>query len=515
MSIRSFVLKASALLPLAMAPFASSAGQPLSGEIIAHYGSVATPRTVTVSTSIVLTISTASTISYGESVNGYALVSSSDGASLTGTVTFFDGTENICSIPVTLTTSCPPSAGAEFAAGTHMLTAVYSGDAAHLRSTSNSVPVEVLPDTTTLNIASSANPANNGQNVVFTATARGHYTVPLGQIELFDGTNLIATVTLSSAGVATLATSTLALGTHSITARYAATQNFGAATSGVLNQVIQSLVPVATTTTLAANINPAASGQNIIFTANVVMAGQSPTPTGAVTFLDGNTALETATLNSFGIASFNTAALGVGSHAISAQYAGNTATAASSSASLAEVINASLATGTNPFALTVVGSPTVVTGRAVNLLVTVAPQIRFSQPVQLSCANLPSESACAFGAATLPANGGTTTLQISTMAPRACESDIPYTQNAAMPFAAPALAGLMLLFIPRRRKLLKNLLIALIAVSSMASLIGCGNCTDLGTKPGDYTIRVVGTLSGTATTTVVTKVVLHVTVPLS
>jgi hypothetical protein len=154
------------------------------------------------------------------------------------------------------------------------------------------------------------------------------------------------------------------------------------------------------------------------------------------------------------------------------------------------------------------------TGRAVNLLVTVAPQIGSIQPVQLSCSGLPSESACTFGTETLPVNGGTTSLQISTMAPHSCESDIPYTQSAGMPFAGPALAGIVLLFLPRRRrKSLKGLLLVLVATCSMATLMGCGNCSDLGTRPGDYTIKVIGTSMGTASSTVITKIVLHVAVP--
>jgi hypothetical protein len=31
----------------------------------------------------------------------------------------------------------------------------------------------------------------------------------------------------------------------------------------------------------------------------------------------------------------------------------------------------------------------------------------------------------------------------------------------------------------------------------MGTLSGCGTCTDLGTRPGTYTIKVIGTPSGT------------------
>ena len=507
MSIPRLALKTAALFALITAPVRALPQRSLAS----GRGAVAG-----VATSIVLTISTPLPASYGEDVGGYALVTSSDGSTLSGTVTFLDGATNICTIPVTQTTDCPASAGSGFATGTHMLTAVYSGDAGHQGSTSNGVPVAVLPDVTTISLTSGANPSMYGQSVALTATARGDYAVPSGQIEFFDAANLVATATLNPVGVATISAPALMLGTHSIKAVYAATQNFGAATSAVLSQSIQASGPAATVTTLASNANPASSGQSVTFAAQVVAVGQSLVPTGTVTFLDGSTTLGMATLNGSGVTAFSTASLAPGSHAISAHYAGDAVMATSSSTSLTEVVNSSSATGQAPFALTVAGSPTVAIGSAANLLVTVAPQTGFVQPVQLSCADLPSESACTFGTATLPANGGTTSLQISAMFPHSCASDAPYTQNTKIPFAGPALAGLLLLVLPRRRRRsIKSLLMVLVAVCGMASLMGCGNCTDLGTRPGDYTIKVVGTAMGTTNSTVIAKIALHVTLPSS
>jgi hypothetical protein len=132
------------------------------------------------------------------------------------------------------------------------------------------------------------------------------------------------------------------------------------------------------------------------------------------------------------------------------------------------------------------------------------------QPVQLSCADLPSEAACTFAAHTIPAGGGTTTLQLSTMAPRSCAVADSGSTTAGLPFAGTVVAGLLVLFIPgRRRRVVKGLLVAVIGVCGMAALSGCGACTDLGTKPGSYTIRVIGT-SGVSVVT--TKVQVSVTV---
>lgn len=60
---------------------------------------------------------------------------------------------------------------------------------------------------------------------------------------------------------------------------------------------------------------------------------------------------------------------------------------------------------------------------------------------------------------------------------------------------------------------MKSLLLVLFMTGGIASLMGCGNCSDLGTRPGDYVIQIVGTSTGTATSKVVAKIALHVTVP--
>ncbi len=515
MSIQSFALKTATLIALISVPLPAPTQSLSTNQATKDAGKVVlTSQTAAVATTVVLTISTASTISYGEDVGGYALVNSSDGTALSGTVTFYDGATNICTIPVTQTTSCPASAGTGFVAGTHLLMASYSGDSTHQSSTSNGVPILVVPDVTTLSLTSSANPAGYGSNVMFNVTARGDHAIPSGQIQFFDRTSLIATATLNPSGTVSVTESALALGTHPITARYAATQNFGAAASAILNQVVQTSAGMATLTMLASNLNPADTGQSITFTADVVTVGQSLVPTGAVTFLDGSTVLGTASLNNSGLATLSTSSLESGSHSISASYAGSAATAASSSAPLTETVNASSTTSPAPFTVAIAGTPTVITGQNVNLLLTVAPRAGSQQPVQLSCAGLPSESACTFGTATLPANGGTTSLQISTMAPHSCQSDIPYSLNAGIPLTGPALAGLMLLFIPRRRrKSMKNLLIVVVAACGVASLMGCGNCSDLGTRPGDYAVQVIAASTGAITSKVITKITLHVTVP--
>ncbi|HZQ69011.1 MAG TPA: FG-GAP-like repeat-containing protein [Terriglobales bacterium] len=78
-----------------------------------------------------------------------------------------------------------------------------------------------------------------------------------------------------------------------------------------------------TTVTLQSSENPSHAGDSVTFTATVVPTfSWAGIPTGTVTFKDGNTVLGSASLSG-GQGSFTTAALGVGSHSITALYGGD------------------------------------------------------------------------------------------------------------------------------------------------------------------------------------------------
>jgi hypothetical protein len=239
----------------------------------------------------------------------------------------------------------------------------------------------------------------------------------------------------------------------------------------------------------------------------VAAAGSVAAPTGVVTFLDGSIVLGTKTLVGSGVASFSTSALSSGVHAITASYAGDANSVASVSAVLTETVNGAVTAGTG-FSVSVTGATKVGVGGVTSLQVAVAPQTGYMQPVQLSCGDLPSEASCAFAAHTIPAGGGTTTLQLSTMAPRSCAVADSGSTTAGLPFAGTTFAALLVLVIPgKRRRAIRGLLVALVGLFGMATLSGCGACTDLGTKPWSYTIRVMGTSGTNVVTTKVQLVV--------
>ncbi|WP_263383921.1 hypothetical protein [Granulicella arctica] len=158
--------------------------------------------------------------------------------------------------------------------------------------------------------------------------------------------------------------------------------------------------------------------------------------------------------------------------------------------------------GTNAYTITVTdlasGPALAGIGLSTSLLVTVSPVGAYNTPVKLTCADLPVEASCTFAIDTIPGGGGNTALAFTTAAPHDCGSTTPYFygNSASLNYIGPVLAGLLLLWLPRRRIWLRGLL-GLIAISTTIGLAGCGHCTDLGTKPGTYTFQLNGTAVGT------------------
>jgi hypothetical protein len=90
---------------------------------------------------------------------------------------------------------------------------------------------------TVTTITTSGSPATVGASVTFTATTTTTSGVVSGTVNFSDGTTLLGTGTLNSSGVATFSTTSLSVGTHSITAAFQANTNF-TASSATLTQVM-------------------------------------------------------------------------------------------------------------------------------------------------------------------------------------------------------------------------------------------------------------------------------------
>jgi hypothetical protein len=180
--------------------------------------------------------------------------------------------------------------------------------------------VNVVPGiaATITKLTTSANPAVYGQLVTLTATVSP--STATGTVTFYDGATELGTGTLSGSGVATLSLDALAIGQVSLTATYGGDANDSASTSAAL---IETINEAATTTSVVASAVDPSLGQAVTFTATV--APVSPglgTPTGVVSFFDGNNLLDTGTLSG-GSAVFTTSALAIGDHTVTASYAGD------------------------------------------------------------------------------------------------------------------------------------------------------------------------------------------------
>ena len=481
------------------------------------------------------------TMYYGQILDGVATESST---LLTGTINFLDGTRVFCTINATVSNgmaTCPPAAGM-FHAGNRIVSAAYSGDALNEPSTSNLIAVNVFPDLTTGQLTTSLTPAVVGTAVTFTFKVSGNFAIPVGTVNFFDGNTPLATATLDSTGQATVTTSTLTIGTHTISATYAGTPDFNPLlTPASVIQVITApaAAPANPTITIASSANPALVTTPVTFTANFI-ATLGTGFSGSIDFVDGTTTLSTQPLSATGIATFTTSTLAVGTHPITARYNGSASFTAANSPVLSQVITAP---GTTPpptptptaFTLTVNPTPvTVAVGHTGALLITITTPAGFNQPIALSCAGLPAQSTCFFVKPLIPATGGATTLQLSIAAPHACgDSSRPYFLganhlpfNLSNPAANPTTraaffffpATLLLTFgLTRNRRRLRasalTLLLATLSALLLTSTTGCGACTDLGTRPGQYNFTVTATPQQTTITPATQPVNLTVNLP--
>jgi hypothetical protein len=305
---------------------------------------------------------------------------------MTGMVTFEEGTNVIGQTSVNgsgvaiFTTSA-------LSAGSHTITAVYYSDPEYATSSGNdSANPQVVQDGTNTTVSSSPNASLFGQLVTVTALVTSQGTgagVPSGTVTFTEGATTLATnVTVDGTGHASFTTSTLSVGSHTITATFSG--NAGWLTSNGNNSSAPQVVnPDPTTTSLVSSVNPSYLGQSVTFTATVVSQGPAAgPPTGVVTFMDGSSTIGTGTLIN-GVAKFTTSSLGLGSHSITAVYGGATNFVGGTSNNVNQVVN--------PITLTFINSTppaSVVSGTAftVQVQINVAS---YSGKVQLSAASGP------------------------------------------------------------------------------------------------------------------------------
>ncbi|MGA8763291.1 MAG: FG-GAP-like repeat-containing protein [Candidatus Sulfotelmatobacter sp.] len=172
---------------------------------------------------------------FGQPVAFTATIAPQYGGQASGSITFKDGAKTLGS--ATVSGNIARLAANGLAIGSHFITAVYSGDVNFSGSTSKQLCQVVGKAASTTTLTSSQNPSQFGQPVTFTATVKPQFSgTPTGTMVFKDGTKTLKSVPLNG-GTASLTTSTLASGTHSITATYSGNSEF-TASSAALTQTV-------------------------------------------------------------------------------------------------------------------------------------------------------------------------------------------------------------------------------------------------------------------------------------
>lgn len=139
----------------------------------------------------------------------------------------------------------------------------------------NAWAAAVTAPASTTALSSSATTIAPGQSLALTATvaATSGSTVPTGTVTFLDGSTVLGTGTLGSDGTATFTTTTLAVGSHLLSASYGGSSSFAGSTSSAITVTVGAGGPDFTTT-----LSP---------TSGSVARGQSSTTVIALTPVNG------------------------------------------------------------------------------------------------------------------------------------------------------------------------------------------------------------------------------------
>ena len=232
------------------------------------------------------------------------------------------------------------------AAGSYMITAYYSGDANYQATNARLAEnITRIEPPTTLSFSSTSLIVGSPLTITFSIAPVGSL-IAGGSVHLFLDSGVSLTTVPVVGGVASFQTSSLAVGTHTITAPYSGDANFsGTKTTGMVTVAKKP----ATTTMIATSGSPSVVGSSVTFTATV--SGATVTPTGTVTLSLGTTFLGQGALSA-GSVQIPVALLPAGSDKITATYSGD-ANYSASTGTLTQVVsklpaNATLSVTPNP-----------------------------------------------------------------------------------------------------------------------------------------------------------------------
>ena len=305
---------------------------------------------------------------------------------------------------------------------------------------------------------------------------------------------------------AALSLTTLAVGTHTISARYSGDANYSADTSAGVTVTVSQAASAAAVTS---SVNPSFAGQSVTLTANVTSSG--PTPTGNVVFTSGSTTFATVALSggsaSYTTSSFTTA----GTQTITVSYSGDANTQPSST-TLTQIVNAAFALAPGSSGTTTL---TVKAGQTVSAPINVTGAAGFSGQVTFACSGLPANTSCSFSPATITVSGATVVSTLLSVNTAASTTTSNLRQDGGRGFGTVVyglgFAGLMLSWPIRRKgaRIWTTLLcsFALVAMGLTSCSAGSGSSPTPKTTTGTYNFTVTASSGNVQAQTSYTLVV--------
>src|SRR5882757_262508 len=277
-------------------------------------------------------------------------------------------------------------------AGTHVITAAYSGDASFNPSTSSSFTLNITKASTASTLQANLPVLFAAGTLILTAqiNARDYgsnqqqgygASAPSGTVTFSSGSSILGTAALtqktypaaasdSSSVVFALPASLLPIGANAVTVSYAGDTNYAPSASAPAIVTVTGSTQGASSTSLNLSAATVAAGGSYTFTSTVTPT--NPLPTGTITFAsDGQLVTTPVTLLS-GTATVSSPNIAIipGTHQITAIYSGDS----NYQSSVSAASSFTLSPGTLPTTTTIaINSATVTQGASITVVAAISP----------------------------------------------------------------------------------------------------------------------------------------------
>jgi len=237
-----------------------------------------------------------------------------------------------------------PTAATVLSVGSHTLNVTFTPmDAADYTTAVATATISIIKATPVVSVSVSPEPSYPGDYATITATVSSvNSTYPTGSVTFsIDGT--AAGSAILSSGAATLSYSFAQVGSHTITATFGGDANYNTASGSGQHNVV--LIP--TSTVVSATPNPAIGGQQSVTLQTITIfpnlepgtANKRQPLTGTVQFFDGGMLLGSVAINSTTeLAHLTVSSMTVGTHSLTAVYAGDSNYMSSTAPAFAETL---------------------------------------------------------------------------------------------------------------------------------------------------------------------------------